>query len=42
MVAWRVGIPVTELTTIQASLEEAFMAATSDFVEYTSPAASEN
>jgi ABC-2 type transport system ATP-binding protein len=42
MAAWRVGIPVTELTTIHASLEEAFMAATSDFIEYSSPAASEN
>jgi ABC-2 type transport system ATP-binding protein len=34
--AWRAGLPVYELTTTTASLEEAFMQLTSDAVEYRS------
>jgi ABC-2 type transport system ATP-binding protein len=32
--AWQAGLPVYELTTTTASLEEAFMQLTSDAVEY--------
>ncbi len=41
-IAWQASLPVYELTTQQASLEEAFMRLTDDSVDYRSHGASEN
>jgi ABC-2 type transport system ATP-binding protein len=40
-IAWQAHLPLFELTIVQPSLEEAFMQATSDAVEYTTPSSME-